>query len=70
MIARFAYLFIVFAIFAGCSTRATNPVAGPDFSYRSIRQQIATQPIPTPTATPFDTNAQLREAFLFGFNKG
>ncbi len=67
---RFANALVAMVLCGGCSTQDAHPVAGPDYSYRAIREELKGQPTPVPTATPYDKDEGLRSIFLSGFNKG
>lgn len=60
----------VIALCAGCVGRETRHVVGPDYTYRSARQQLKGQPMSVPAVTPYDGNEELRTVYLSGFKKG
>lgn len=66
----FASAFLAVALCGGCSSQGVHPVAGPDYSYRSIRGELKGKPAPTPNTTPYDGDERLRTVFLSGFDRG
>ena len=70
MKASIASFFVALAVCAGCTSREVRPVVGPDYTHRSERQQLKSQPIPVPSVTPYDGNQQLQTIFVSGFKKG
>jgi hypothetical protein len=67
-------LLILVLLLAGCrthtqQTEVVQPLAT-DKRLAAIYEDLKTVPIPTPKATPFDSDSRRRDAYLAGFREG